>query len=182
MASATKIMAALMTLKRGNLDEEAAVSRTGATFDLRLQQRRPRGGGQFRCPEAIDDDPDLLRRRHLRLGRAPWRRGRRGEINREIERLWLSDTHFENPVGFDARGHHMSARPSVGGGRGGGHPALRFARWSRQSTRASLPPSGRYRSSAPTPLFSHPPATGVKTVSTPAAGEIKVYLLSRCRG
>ena len=114
MASATKIMAALMTLKRGNLDEEAAVSRTGATFDLRLQQRRPRGGGQFRCPEAIDDDPDLLRRQHLRLGRAPWRRGQRGEINREIERVWLSDTHFEKPVGFDARGPHMSARPSVG--------------------------------------------------------------------
>ena len=125
MASATKIMAALMTLKRGNLDEEVAVSRTGATFDLRLQQRRPRGGGQFRCPEAIDDDPDLLRRRHLRLGRAPWQRGRRGEINREIERLWLSDTHFENPVGFDARGHYMSARPSVGWRSALRHPAFR---------------------------------------------------------
>lgn len=47
MASATKIMAALMTLKRGNLDVEAAVSRTGATFDLRLQLRRPRGGGNL---------------------------------------------------------------------------------------------------------------------------------------
>ena len=109
MTSATKIMAAPMTLKRGNLNEEAAVSRTGATFDLRLQQRRPRGGGQFRCPEAVDDDPDLLGRRYLRLGRTPWRRGRCGEINREIERLWLSDTHSENPVGFDARSHHMSA-------------------------------------------------------------------------
>lgn len=113
MTSATKIMAALLAMKRGDLDEAATVSRAGATFDLRLPQRRPRGGGQFRRPGAVNNDPDLLGRRRLRFGRAPWLRVRCGEMNRETERLWLSDTHFENPVGFDVRGHHTSARPGT---------------------------------------------------------------------
>jgi D-alanyl-D-alanine carboxypeptidase len=66
-----------------------------------------------------------------------------GVMNARAEEVGLRETGFENPVGFDARGHHTSARDlaEVTAWRWRTRP---FERWSRPSTRASPRRTGRY--------------------------------------
>ncbi len=64
-------------------------------------------------------------------------------MNARAEEVGLRETGFENPVGFDARGHHTSARDlaEVTAWRWRTRPC---ERWSRPSTRASPRRTGRY--------------------------------------
>ena len=83
----------------------------------------------------------------------------------------MKDTHFENPVGFDAKGHYSSARDLA-----------RTARLAMQNPEFRKIVSTQY-ATIRTPyrkiplastnelLFSYGPATGVKTGTTPGAGE-----------
>jgi D-alanyl-D-alanine carboxypeptidase (penicillin-binding protein 5/6) len=66
-----------------------------------------------------------------------------GVMNARAEEVGLRETGFENPVGFDARGHHTSARDlaEVTAWRWRTRP---FERWSRPSTRSSPRRTGKY--------------------------------------
>jgi D-alanyl-D-alanine carboxypeptidase len=96
------------------------------------------------------------------------------EMNEEAKALGLEDTHFENPVGFDARGHYSSARDLAS-----------MAELAMQNPEFRKIVSTEY-ATIYTPyreiplantnelLFSYGPATGIKTGTTPAAGETLV--------
>jgi D-alanyl-D-alanine carboxypeptidase (penicillin-binding protein 5/6) len=96
------------------------------------------------------------------------------EMNREAERLGLNDTRFENPDGFDARGHHTSARALARMTR----LAMRYPEF-REMVATEYASIFTLYGEIPLAntnelLFSYPPATGVKTGTTPAAGEALV--------
>ncbi|MGH3147768.1 MAG: D-alanyl-D-alanine carboxypeptidase family protein, partial [Rubrobacter sp.] len=93
------------------------------------------------------------------------------QMNEEAKALGLRRTHFENPVGFDQRGHYSSARDLAA-----------MARVAMQGPEFRNIVSTEY-ATIYTPdreiplantnelLFSYGPATGIKTGTTPAAGE-----------
>jgi D-alanyl-D-alanine carboxypeptidase (penicillin-binding protein 5/6) len=100
-------------------------------------------------------------------------------MNRKAETLGLEDTRFENPVGFDARGHHTSARDLVEmTAVAMRRPEFRemvateYATITTQDREIPLTNTNEL-------LFSYAPATGVKTGTTPAAGESLVSSAAR---
>jgi serine-type D-Ala-D-Ala carboxypeptidase (penicillin-binding protein 5/6) len=93
------------------------------------------------------------------------------EMNEEAETLGLGHTHFENLVGLDEKGHYSSARDLA-----------TIARVAMQKPEFRAIVSTEYASiytpnreiplaSTNELLFSYGPATGIKTGTTPAAGE-----------
>jgi serine-type D-Ala-D-Ala carboxypeptidase (penicillin-binding protein 5/6) len=121
MASTTKIMAALVTLKGGNLDEEVIVSRRTAAFATPANSNDGLVVGDSLSVRELlmatlissGDDAAYVLAEHFGGGGEAGVEAFVEELNREAERLGLNDTRFENPVGFDARGHHTSARSGV---------------------------------------------------------------------
>ena len=180
MASTTKIMVALVALERGNLDEEVTVSPEAAAFATPAYSNVGLVSGdvlsvrELLMATLISSGDDAAYALAEHLGGAAGVDGFVAQMNREAERLGLEDTHFENPVGFDARGHYSSARDLAEMARlGMGYSE--FREWVATEYASVWTP---YRemplANTNELLFSYPPATGVKTGTTPAAGETLV--------
>ncbi len=183
MASTTKIMAALVAMKGGDLDEEVTVSRRAAAFATPAYSNVGLVAGDTLSVRELlmatmissGDDAAYALAEHLGGGGGEAGvEGFVGEMNREAERLGLDDTRFENPVGFDARGHRTSARDLARMTR----LAMRYPEFREMVATEYASIFTPYReiplANTNELLFSYPPATGVKTGTTPAAGETLV--------
>jgi D-alanyl-D-alanine carboxypeptidase (penicillin-binding protein 5/6) len=175
MASTTKIMVALVTLQEADLDEEVTVSEDAAAF------ARPPYSNVGLLPGDVlsvrellmatmissGDDAAYSLAEHIGGGSA---QGFVDEMNRETEALGLDDTRFENPVGLDARDQYSSARDLARMTRQAmGYPESREM---VSTTYATISTNDREIELVSTNdlLFTYPPATGVKTGTTPGAG------------
>jgi serine-type D-Ala-D-Ala carboxypeptidase (penicillin-binding protein 5/6) len=182
IASTTKIMSALVVLKRGNLDEEVTVSEDAAAYATPAYSNVGLLPGDALSVKELlmatlissGDDAAYALAEHVGGG------GQAGvdrfvaEMNEEAKALGLEDTHFENPVGFDARGHYSSARDLAS-----------MAELAMQNPEFRKIVSTDYAiiytpyreiplANTNELLFSYGPATGIKTGTTPAAGETLV--------
>jgi D-alanyl-D-alanine carboxypeptidase len=180
IASTTKIMSALVVLKLGNLDEEVTVSEDAAAYATPAYSNVGLLPGDALSVKELlmatlissGDDAAYALAEHVGGGGGVDRFV--AEMNEEAKALGLEDTHFENPVGFDARGHYSSARDLAS-----------MAELAMQNPEFRKIVSTEY-ATIYTPyreiplantnelLFSYGPATGIKTGTTPAAGETLV--------
>jgi D-alanyl-D-alanine carboxypeptidase len=175
MASTTKIMGALVALET-DLDGEVTVSEEAAAYAVPAYSNVGLLPGDVLSARELlmasmissGDDAAYALAEHVGDGSV----GRFvGMMNEKAEEMGLEDTSFENPVGFDARGHHTSARDLATMTRVAMEtPAFREMVATEYTTIATP-----YREIPLTNtnelLFAYPPATGVKTGTTPAAGE-----------
>ena len=116
IASTTKIIVALIALEEGvDLDEEVTISEQAERFvgftysNVGLIQ-----GERLSVRELLEaalipsgTEAAYTLAQHLGGGSAD---EFVEEMNQEAESMGLKNTHFENPVGLDARGHYSSAR------------------------------------------------------------------------
>ena len=183
MASTTKIMAALVALET-DLDEEVTVSEEAASFAVPAYSNVGLLPGDVLSARELlmatmissGDDAAYALAEHVGNGSVE---NFVGLMNERAERMGLRHTSFENPVGFDARGHHTSAGDLAEMTRVAmGDPAFREMVSTQYATIATP-----YREIPLTNtnelLFAYPPATGVKTGTTPAAGESLVSSAAR---
>ncbi len=175
MASTTKIMVALVALQEADLDEEVTVSEEAAAF-----ARPPYSNVGLLAGDVLSvrellmatmissgDDAAYALAESLGDGSAE---AFVEEMNRETEALGLEDTRFENPVGFDARDQYSSARDLARMT----HLAMGYPEFREMVSTTYATISTRDREielvSTNDLLFTYPPATGVKTGTTPEAG------------
>lgn len=175
MASTTKIMAALVALET-DLDEEVTVSEEAAAFAVPAYSNVGLLPGDVLSARELlmatmissGDDAAYALAEHVGDGSVE---SFVGMMNERAEEMGLRNTSFENPVGFDARGHHTSAGDLAEMTRVAMEdPAFREMVSTEYATIATP-----YREIPLTNtnelLFAYQPATGVKTGTTPAAGE-----------
>jgi serine-type D-Ala-D-Ala carboxypeptidase (penicillin-binding protein 5/6) len=179
MASTTKIMVALVALEEGNLEEEVPVSAEAGAFSTPAYSNVGLVAGDTLSVRELlmatlissGDDAAFALAEHLGDGSV---RRFVEKMNRQAEVLGLEDTHFENPVGLDARSQYSSARDLARMT----HLAMGYPEFREMvgTTYASITTQNREIPLATTNdlLFTYPPATGVKTGTTPAAGETLV--------
>ena len=176
MASTTKIMAAIVVLEEGTLDEEATVSEEAASFAV------PAYSNVGLYPDDVLSVRELLMATMISSGDdAAYALAEHvgggsvdrfvGMMNERAEEMGLEDTSFENAVGFDARTHYTSAGDLARMTRVAmENPVFREMVSTEYSSITTL-----YREIPLTNtnelLFAYPPATGVKTGTTPGAGE-----------
>jgi D-alanyl-D-alanine carboxypeptidase len=178
MASTTKIMGALVALET-DLDQEVTVSEDAAAFavpaysnvGLRPDDRLSARELLMASVISSGDDAAYALAEHIGDGSAE---RFVGMMNERADEMGLEDTNFEDPVGLDARGHHTSARDLATMTRVAmQNPLFRETVSKEYATITTL-----YREIPLTNtnelLFAYPPATGVKTGTTPAAGECLV--------
>ena len=175
MASTTKVMGALVALQT-DLDEEVTVSEEAAAFavpaysNVGLLPGDVLSAGELLMASMISsgDDAAYALAEHVGGGSAE---GFVGMMNERAEEMGLEETSFENPVGFDARDHHTSARDLATMTR----EAMRDPEFREMVSTEYATIATPYREIPLTNtnelLFAYPPATGVKTGTTPAAGE-----------
>jgi D-alanyl-D-alanine carboxypeptidase len=187
IASTTKIMAALVVLEEADLDEEVKVSKNAAGFatpaysNVGLLQGDTVSGRELLMATLISsgDDAAYALAEHVGGG------GETG-VNRFVEEMndrarasGLRHTHFENPVGFDAREHYSSARDLAMMAR----LAMRNPEFRKIVSTEYATIHTPYRkiplASTNELLFTYGPATGIKTGTTPASGESLVSSASR---
>jgi serine-type D-Ala-D-Ala carboxypeptidase (penicillin-binding protein 5/6) len=179
IASTTKIMEALVVLENGDLGEEATVSRDAASYATPAYSNVGLLPGDTLSVRELlvaalvssGDDAAYALAEHVGGG------GKAGVsrfvemMNQKAETLGLQNTHFENPVGLDEKGHYSSAGDLA-----------KMARVAMQQPEFRDIVSTEYASiytpdreipltSTNELLFSYGPATGIKTGTTPAAGE-----------
>lgn len=184
MASTTKIVAALVVLEEGNLEEEATVSEEAAAFATPLYSNVGLQAGDVLSARELlmatlissGDDAAHALAEHAGGGSVE---NFVQKMNRKADSLGLRDTHFENPIGLDDRGHYTSARDLAAATRAAfEHPEFR---------RTVAAPSAEITTQDRTiPLVStnellalYPPANGVKTGTTPGAGPTLVASAAR---
>lgn len=177
MASTTKIMTALVVLDEAeNLDEPIAVSEAAAAYASPAYSNVGLRAGdiltvrELLLAAMLASGNDAAYALAEEFGSGSVDRFVE-KMNRKAERLGLDATRFENPVGFDAPGHYSTARDLTA-----------LAQTARQSpVLAEVVDTPRAtvdtREGREIPLqntnellFYYPPATGVKTGTTPAAG------------
>lgn len=176
MASTTKIMVALVALEVADLDEEVVVSEEAAAFATPAYSNVGLFAGdtlsvrELLMATLISSGDDAAYALAEHLGGEAGVEGFVQTMNRRAEELGLEDTRFENPVGFDARGHHSSARDLARMA----HLAMREAVFREMvgTTYATVTTRDREIPLANTNelLTVYAPATGVKTGTTPGAG------------
>jgi D-alanyl-D-alanine carboxypeptidase (penicillin-binding protein 5/6) len=180
IASTTKIMEAIVVLKHGNLDEEVTVSDDAAAYatpaysNVGLLPGDTLSVRELLMATLISSGDDAAYALAEHVGGSGGVDHFVAEMNGEAKALGLKDTHFENPVGFDARGHYSSA-----------HDLAVMADLAMRNPEFKKIVSTEY-ATIYTPyreiplantnelLFSYGPATGIKTGTTPAAGETLV--------
>lgn len=175
MASTTKIMTALVALET-DLDEEVTVSEEAAAFAVPVYSNVGLAPGDVLSARELlmatmissGDDAAYALAEHVGNGSVG---AFVDMMNEKAEELGLQETSFENPIGFDARSHHTSAGDLA-----------KMTRVAMENPEFREMVSTQYATIA-TPyreipltntnelLFSYSPATGVKTGTTPAAGE-----------
>ena len=185
MASTTKVMTGLVALEtvakgRADLEEPVVVSAEAASYAVPAYSNVGLFAGDTLSVRELlmatlissGDDAAYALAEHLGEkdgGEAGVSRFV-GMMNEKAEEMGLQNTRFENPVGFDAEGHHTTARElarmTVAAYE---HPE--FAETVGLGT-ASITTADREIPLQNTNelLFSYAPAIGVKTGTTPAAG------------
>jgi D-alanyl-D-alanine carboxypeptidase (penicillin-binding protein 5/6) len=175
MASTTKIMLALVALQEADLDKEVAVSWEAAAFAKPPYSNVGLAAGDVLSVRELleatmissGDDAAYALAESLGEGSVD---DLVDKMNREAESFGLEDTHFENPVGFDASEQYSSARDLAQMTRlAMGYPEFRemvSTTYTTISTRNREIPLTNTNDL----LFTYPPATGVKTGTTPEAG------------
>ncbi len=175
MASTAKIMVALVALRGADLEEEVTVSQEAAAFATPAYSNVGLLPGDVLSVRELlmatmissGDDAAYALAESLGDGSVDDFVGR---MNGEAEALGLEDTSFQNPVGLDARGQYSSARDLAEMTR----LAMRYPEFREmaRTTYASISTQDREIPLTNTNdlLFVYPPATGVKTGTTPAAG------------
>ena len=188
IASTTKIMAALVVLERAGLDEEVTVSKNAAAYatpaysNVGLLPGDTLSVRELLMAALISSGDDAAYALAEHAGGVGGKAGVSRfveEMNERARASGLKHTHFENPVGFDARGHYSSARDLA-----------RTARLAMQEPEFRKIVSTEY-ATIDTPyreiplastnqlLFAYGPATGIKTGTTPEAGESLVSSASK---
>jgi serine-type D-Ala-D-Ala carboxypeptidase (penicillin-binding protein 5/6) len=175
MASTTKIMVALVALEEADLEEEVAVSQEAAAL------ANPPYSNVGLLPGDVLSVRELLMAAMISSGddAAYALVEALGEgsvddfverMNGEAEALGLEDTSFQNPIGLDVRDQYSSARDLAKITR----LAMRYPEFQEMvaTDYATITTQDREIPLANTDelLFIYPPATGVKTGMTPAAG------------
>jgi D-alanyl-D-alanine carboxypeptidase (penicillin-binding protein 5/6) len=175
MASTTKIVLALVTLEDANLDEEVVISQEAASYAVPLYSNVGLFAGDTISVRelltaslvASGDDAAYALAEHLGGGSVE---EFVGKMNRRAGELGLEDTHFENPVGFDARDHHSSARDLAKMTR----RAFEYPEFREIVATGETAITTQDRTiplvNTNELLFTYTPTTGVKTGTTPAAG------------
>jgi serine-type D-Ala-D-Ala carboxypeptidase (penicillin-binding protein 5/6) len=179
IASTTKIMEAIVVLENGDLDEEVTVSRDAASYATPAYSNVGLLPGDTLSVRELlmaalissGDDAAYALAEHVGGG------GQAGVnrfvemMNEEAETLGLESTHFENPVGLDEKEHYSSARDLATMAR----VAMQDPEFrdivSTEYARIYTPDREIPLASTNELLFSYRPATGIKTGTTPAAGE-----------
>lgn len=186
VASTAKVMVALVTLEEADLDEVATVSEDAAAFAVPLYSNVGLYPGDTLTVRELlmatmissGDDATYALAEHVGDGE-----GEADEagvdafvarMNRKAAELNLSDTHFENPIGLDDSGQYSSARDLLSMTRAASeHPEFREMVGTRRAE-ITTQDRGIPLTNTNELLFAYPPATGVKTGTTPAAGECLV--------
>ncbi len=168
IASITKLMTVLVTLRHAKLDDVVTVSRQAAAVgESSIYLRK---GDQLTVEELIEaaliqsaNDAAVALAEHVGGTQAAFV----AMMNEEAERLGLRDTHFANPDGLDAPDHYSSA-----------HDVTRLARIAMKNPlvrrivgeETAEISGGRTLTTWNDLLASYPGAFGVKTGHTTAAG------------
>ena len=175
MASTTKIMLALVTLEEANLNEEVIVSQEAASYATPMYSNVGLFAGDTLSVRELlmaslissGNDAAHVLAEHLGDGDVE---SFVEKMNRKAGELGLGDTHFEDPIGFDDRDHHSSARDLAKMARA----AMEYPEFRGlvSTTEASITTQDREIPLTNTNelLSTYGPATGVKTGTTPAAG------------
>jgi serine-type D-Ala-D-Ala carboxypeptidase (penicillin-binding protein 5/6) len=180
MGSTDKIMVALVALKlvdEGEVDlgEEVTISEEAAAFAVPLYSNVGlRAGDTLSLRELlkatlIPSGNDAAHALAEHLGEGSVERFVE-EMNQEADSMGLNNTHFENPTGLDARGQYSSARDLATLAQAAfEYPEFRkmvatdYATITTQDREIELVSTNDL-------LFVYPPATGIKTGTTPGAG------------
>jgi D-alanyl-D-alanine carboxypeptidase (penicillin-binding protein 5/6) len=174
IASTTKIMGALV-VEGADLDEEVTVSEDAAAYatpaysNVGLLPGDTLSVRELLMATLISSGDDAAYALAEHAG---------GDANRFVARmngearaLGLKNTHFENPVGFDEKGHYSSAGDLAAMARVAmQNPEFR-GMVSTEYTTIYTPYREIPLTNTNELLFSFGPATGIKTGTTPAAGE-----------
>ncbi len=183
MASTTKVMGALVALET-DLDEEVTVSEEAAAFAVPAYSNVGLLPGDVLSARELlmasmissGDDAAYALAEHVGGGSVE---GFVEMMNERAEEMGLEETSFENPVGFDARDHHTSAKDLATMTR----EAMRNPEFREMVSTEYATIATPYREIPLTNtnelLFAYPPATGVKTGTTPGAGESLVSSASK---
>jgi D-alanyl-D-alanine carboxypeptidase (penicillin-binding protein 5/6) len=185
IASTTEIMAALVVLESADLDEEVKVSKNAAAFatpaysNVGLLPGATLSVRELLMATLISSGDDAAYALAEHVGGEAGVSRFVGEMNERARAMGLKNTHFENPIGFDAKGHYSSARDLA-----------RMARLATKNPEFRKIVSTEY-ATIRTPyrkipltsinelLFTYGPATGIKTGTTPSAGENLVSSASK---
>jgi D-alanyl-D-alanine carboxypeptidase (penicillin-binding protein 5/6) len=187
IASTTKIMAALVVLDGADPDEEVTVSEDAAAYATPAYSNVGLLPGDALSVRELlmaalissGDDAAYALAEHVGGGGEAGVNNFVARMNDKARALGLEHTHFENPVGFDERGHYSSAQDLA-----------------TLAQAAMVNPEFREMVSTPyatihTPdreipltntnllLSTYGPATGIKTGTTPGAGESLVSSAAR---
>jgi D-alanyl-D-alanine carboxypeptidase (penicillin-binding protein 5/6) len=179
IASTTKIMEALVVLENADLGEEVTVSRDAASYATPAYSNVGLLPGDTLSVRELlmaalissGDDAAYALAEHVGGG------GQAGVnrfvemMNEEAQTMGLDNTHFENPIGLDEKGHYSSARDLATMARVAmQRPGFRNI-VSTEYASIYTPDREIPLTSTNELLFSYRPATGIKTGTTPAAGE-----------
>ncbi len=179
IASTTKIMQALVVLERADLDEEVVVSEDAAAYATPAYSNVGLLSGDTLSVRELlmaalissGDDAAYALAEHVGGGGEAGVNRFVARMNAEAKALGLKNTHFGNPIGFDEGGHYSSARDLATMA----HVAMQNPGFRDMVSTEYATIYTPYReiplASTNELLFSYGPATGIKTGTTPAAGE-----------
>ena len=177
IASTTKIMEAIVVLENGDLDEEVTVSGDAASYatpaysNVGLLPGDTLSVRELLMAALISSGDDAAYALAEHVGGEGGVDDFVGMMNEEARTLGLRNTHFENPIGLDDEGQYSSAEDLVTMAR----VAMRNPEFRRivATEYASIYTADREIPLTNTNelLFSYRPVTGIKTGTTPAAGE-----------
>jgi serine-type D-Ala-D-Ala carboxypeptidase (penicillin-binding protein 5/6) len=179
IASTTKIMAALVILEEADPGEEVTVSKNAAAYATPAYSNVGLLPGDTLSVKELliaalissGDDAAYALAEHVGGGGEAGVNRFVEEMNERARVLGLKHTHFENPVGFDSRGQYSSAGDLAEMAR----LAMRNPEFRETVSTEYATIRTPYREISLTNtnelLFSYGPATGIKTGTTPDAGE-----------
>ena len=187
IASTTKIMAALVVLDGADPEEEVTVSEDAAAYATPAYSNVGLLPGDALSVRELlmaalissGDDAAYALAEHVGGGGEAGVNDFVTRMNEKARALGLEHTHFENPVGFDERGHYSSAQDLA---------TLAQAAMLNPEFRemVSTPYATIHTRDREIPLSNtnlllstYGPATGIKTGTTPGAGESLVSSAAR---
>ena len=184
IASLTKIMVALVVLDNDDLDRRAAVSQKAASYAQTMYSNVGLFPGdvlsirELLMAALISSGDDAVYALAQAEGNGSVDTFVR-KMNQKAKALGLKDTHFQNPIGLDARGNYSSARDLATMTR----LALQNPEFRKIVSTSSATINTQDRQiplqNTNELLSTYGPATGVKTGTTPAAGRSLVASAAR---